>query len=112
MDRLEVLVRAREFISDPARWTKGTASRDAEGNEVDPRDGCTFCIFGALRLAVNDQTFYDYYRQAADELCYDKFGQTEDVKWTALTKFNDAPETTHDDVLALFDKTISRLQEK
>lgn len=110
MDRLEVLVRAREFISDPARWTKGTAARDAEGHEVEPRDGCAFCIFGALRLAVNDQTLYDYYRQAADALCYDQFGQTGDGRWTALTEFNDAPETTHVDVIALFDKTIARLQ--
>jgi len=47
----DILVCARDLISDPARWTQGRFARKEDGNEVNPTDpaACKFCAYGAIR---------------------------------------------------------------
>jgi hypothetical protein len=98
MTTLEILKGARELLSDPARWTQGHAARTAAGRKTsyqDP-DAVCYCPWGALRLVGG---------LGADlvVLSLGFEGTSEFFAW------NDAPERTHTEVLARFDKAVARL---
>ena len=48
-----ILIAARRRLSDPHRWTKGAAARDARGRDVHPLDPAAvrWCALGALQVA-------------------------------------------------------------
>ncbi len=50
----QLLVRAKEIITDPAKWTTNTYARDAEGRHVGPEEPCAacFCTYGAAYRAA------------------------------------------------------------
>ena len=52
----QVLIDAREHISDINRWTQQAYARDEEGNNVRPRDpkACCWCMLGAVAYCSND----------------------------------------------------------
>lgn len=83
------LIAARALIDTPEKWTKGSYERD----------GC-YCVAGALRIAIfggldDNGPYWDRYRTAKRSL------HPSDV-----ILFNDASETTHADMMALFDRAI------
>ncbi len=52
-DTLAVLKAAREWLSDPARWTQRVHFRDADGGLVcDPSNAAQACAEGALVIAA------------------------------------------------------------
>lgn len=104
----DTLIAARAKIASPDLWLKGLNAKDVEGTPVEPDDplACKFCIIGAIRsaeAATDKKTFHKAYKHLKHYLpskC-DNFGSI----------FNDAPETTHADVLSLFDRAIGALND-
>lgn len=85
-------------------WTQRTYARDANGNVVEETDGgaVAFCAAGAC-WAVSS-------REARDALRRQVGLETNTPDWPSISAFNDAPDRTQQDVLALFDRTIARLE--
>lgn len=108
MTTLETLQAARSLIAKG--WIKGDAACTIDGTPVVPWDdnAVAFCTAGAL-VAVDRTSGFSgvygtyvrpYARQALTEALNGKL---------ELTDFNDDPETTKKDVLALYDRAIARL---
>lgn len=103
MSTLTVLVRARALIEKPEAWTKEAMARDVRQAVV--RTGADaaacFCLAGALyKVSERDSCGFN---EALDLL-------TADCGVAGAVYFNDAPTTSHSDVLALFDRAIERLR--
>lgn len=111
----DILQKARELISKPEAWTKGSFARDAEGRTVrdinDDRATC-WCLLGAVSkstrdLSMGNQEYRDArfcLRCAVGARC--GLGDADSPLTTA--SFNDDPHTTHADILAVFDDAIVR----
>lgn len=103
---VEVLTCARELIADPKHWTKDTLARNSAGLVVDVNspDACQYCSMGAIIKCApsTDMRGVDY--TAMDALSR--------VVVVPVPAFNDRDATTHDDVLAAFDKAIAAEKKK
>ena len=101
---------ARDILSEPDAWTKDTRARTASGNPCNPRDtiAVSWCLSGALELAtalMEGRNPRPYYNQACDLLC-------QDTGYPVPSELNDAPETTHERMLAHADAAIASDLEK
>lgn len=102
MTTKEVLEKAKAIIADPFHWTKGAFARNSHGTtviDVTSEDACSFCALGALVRVMENETDYNHARDIL-ELCVG------DKNFPNVPAFNDASETTHADILALFDCAI------
>ena len=107
---------ARKLIKHQDDWAKGKESfdraRDGEVNGI--------CGAGAIYITTEASSFneietngdrYDLAWRALSDCIpaspdfEDKYGRM------SLPLFNDAPETTHADILALFDRAIARAEQ-
>ena len=54
----QIVTRARQLISDPARWTRGELAKRKNGLPIEPSDpeAYRFCAIGALTRAASDLT--------------------------------------------------------
>jgi hypothetical protein len=108
MKPLEILRDARAKIAEPDAWIKGDLARDIDGNVVEPAgaDACQWCLEGALYAAAG--TF------PATPFDWDVYAAWSIVRTCAPTDavyaFNDALETTHEEVLAVLDCAIARAE--
>lgn len=87
-------MKLHKLLSDPSKWTKKAIARDANNNKVgsgDPTAVC-FCLIGAV-FKLHPFSFDD--RQNLYEKIETKVPRGDIVGW------NDAPERTHEEVLAL-----------
>lgn len=92
----EVLTKAKELLKDPKNWNKdGGYYRNAN-----PNSGC-YCIFGALG-EVNEQ-----YGPEWSGILH---GEMTGVSSSLVVEFNDDPDTTHQDLMDWFDKTIREVK--
>lgn len=101
MTPLEILRAARKRIEAPERWTKGAGARFADGTIASPNrvsEAVSFCCIGAL-LDGDQRANTEAYVAMASV-----------VPGGLLAPFNDAPSTSHSDVLAAFDRAIARLE--
>jgi hypothetical protein len=96
MDMLTTLTKARELISDPARWTQGEYARDAKGAEVKPgsKYATCWCALGAVRKVTRRDSAAHGVLTALQKHC----------EGPTVTLFNDGHD--HADVLAMFDRAI------
>jgi hypothetical protein len=94
-----ILVAARALIEHPEAWTKGEYARDKKGNRVSPssRKAACWCARGAILRAAAGNIPAGF--RAHDRLWA--------VIRGSITRWNDAPERTHAEVLAAFDRAIS-----
>ncbi len=94
----DVLIKARELIATPDRWTKGAAWRSASGLATgsDP-DIRSCCALGAIWL-VGRMDIRINTKEAQITLLK--------VVGRKISDWNDAPWRTHDEVLAAFDQAI------
>lgn len=103
---LEVLIAARQWLDDPAHWAKRTMWRDGEGRDTAERFGVrSTCAAGALYFVAgcaSPDTWGETGRNAETASII----LTSLVPYKDISGFNDAPITTHADVLALFDRAI------
>ncbi len=93
----DVLVAARALIAAPERWCKGAVARTQGGLPTTPCDprAVAWCANGAcICVAPNDRLRW----KALDAL--------QESSFRPVPSANDAPSTTHADILALFDKAI------
>lgn len=90
----QMLVEARELIAHPSQWVKGVMSNG---------DGA-YCSLGAVHF-LGDKYGHTTRDQAFDAL--EKI-----IPHRGIVGFNDAPETTHDDVLVMFDQAIANEKTK
>lgn len=89
------LIAARALIDTPENWL-----RDA------PENGNRFCALGACWHIVEDhETTLGKLGLAITKALPSSFVPDGSAK-LAVAQFNDAPETTHADIMALFDRAI------
>lgn len=105
MTTLEILQKAKELIKEREFWIKGSNATDSDRNAIAimSPSACRFCMNGALlRITGFDGQEairgYDNARRAL----YDVLGEE------CLHRFNDKLDTTHEDVMSVFDKAILR----
>lgn len=95
----EVLVAARELVSVPERWTRGAFARDENGDRCSTVSGVRFCVHGAIKHFAQSVFVSD---QVASV-----FAIANGVANDRISDFNDDPETTHPDIVAVFDRAIA-----
>jgi hypothetical protein len=97
---VEVIQAVEDRLTDPEKWTKGHGARDQHGTPVATGSvyATCWCMEGALMLEHYKVALApwrqanNYIRDAAIERTRGLLG---------LVEFNDLPQTTHADVLAL-----------
>ena len=99
---------AKALIDAPERWTKGAFARRADGlmlmrGESWDQASC-FCAEGAIRRSQNGVLPHvlDAFMERAIPKSF-KF----EAHARNFVMFNDHPDTTHADIMALFDRAIS-----
>jgi hypothetical protein len=98
-----VLEKAKELISKPEFWVKGSNATDSDGVStaiLDPY-ACRFCMNGALLRVTGFASPTKDYDDARRTL-YEVIPGNDQMH-----RFNDKPETTHADVMEIFDKAIA-----
>lgn len=103
MTTLTVLQEVRELLAAEERWTKGSPARNKRGKPVSSTDkkAVCWCLNGALdKCAPRDASFWP-----SVKLLENILGQGFEGNYM---RFNDAPDTTHKDVLGLLDKAIEK----
>lgn len=111
-DTLATLRAARALIADPARWCRGTEARDAQGFAVPGVSSVAtcWCAIGAVRSAAGGYQWADAAYCLARALHPDApNGFAAEHGIGEVESHNDDPETTHADVLAMFDTAIAAL---
>lgn len=101
----DVLVRAQQILKDGA-WTKGAIARDAYGLKVSPDayDATCWCAIGAIDKAALE-LYGEIPHKELNAIIDSMLLQLPDPFWLIGT-FNDAPETTLEDVINLFQRAI------
>lgn len=94
----ETLVEARKLIEEEKNWVKGAYKREG----IFPRSPL-FCAVGTLREI--DGEYEGLARKALGQALQGN-GPTGNG-WYSVPRFNDHPNTTHADILALFDRAIA-----
>ena len=119
MTAKELLIAARELLSDRAKWTKGVGARDSKGlpTDVDDPDAVSFCSSGAMRYLIHKQPAFDpllreecllLLSHAAHKVRPELVQHSDGKIWdTDYLGINDHPAGTHADVLAMFDAAIA-----
>lgn len=120
---VEIVKAARELISDRAHWGKGSyAAREKVGDQMHNLVGITepdavcFCGLGAIRKAAHASGLPSY--EVEDVFCHEVRGCVPETynseyngeQFAKFANFNDAPETTHEDVLGAFDCLIAKME--
>lgn len=104
----DILIRARGLIDEPSKWHKGHFTADNKGNYVADFNSsrvASRCVRCALIMAVG----IDYKGGQTDINNHPVLGPIEDFllassSFKNLATLNDAEETTHADIMALFDR--------
>lgn len=78
------LIKAKALIDTPEKWLQGALKRN----------GC-FCAMGAGLETRNDEVLFALQHHLPNPA------------WDTIPGFNDAPTTTHADIMALFDRAIA-----
>ena len=102
----ELLIAAKNLISDPNHWTKNVGARNERGTHVlssHPSAVC-FCMLGALNAAAHrNRPQFD--RMNLRDASVKLLQVIPDSPMISM--FNDRPSTTHSDVMKVFDDAIA-----
>ena len=103
----EALIAAKAMISDPKHWHKGSFCEGPGLPDYElPEDYCV-CAWGTLEwLARYGCNIEDQTRLEADAALIDAL--PEPYVW--VPDYNDHKDTTHDDIMALFDRAVERVK--
>jgi len=96
---------ARRLIAEVG-WCQGFDAKDAQGHLVwalDPEAVC-FCVFGAVERAFSGQPIESRYM--IDDEIDDELG------YMTMGKWNDVEGRTRDEVVAMFERVIAKLEAK
>lgn len=107
MSAVETLTKVRELLASPERWTQGFFARDSAGticNFADANAAC-WCLSGALaRVLPEDTDEHEERYDAAGE--YLQAALPERSRTAGYIAWQDKPQRTHAEVLALVDRAI------
>lgn len=105
MTTLQLLLKARALIADPAHWCQGSAAQTGDGFkcDFDAPYAARWCALGAIAKVCREQ------RKDWSPLAQ-VLTQTIGAGGTTLISMND--NRTHQDVLALFDGAIEREKQR
>ena len=83
-----------DLLRDPAHWAKGCYAYNSDGESVAPESeqAVCWCLIGAIKKC--------YPENIANQV--DKLDAL--LETIAIVPFNDAPSTTHDQIVALLEK--------
>lgn len=117
---LSTLIEARRTIALPEHWTKGANARDQEGKALGTavsRKACRWCATGAIYRAnalSNEGSVFDDVEalRVLSSVIAPNGNPNESAVLNTITGFNDAENTSHADVLDLFDQAIECLRER
>ena len=106
------LVLARSFIESEENWIQGVMARDDADVEVDPEDetACRWCVIGAVEKSVIEcfGTNGAEILSGTLSLLTDTMQQRDESRSNHhLAWWNDHGNTTHADVLQIFDAAIT-----
>lgn len=106
-DTLTVLKMGRQLIEDPENWTKGTLARDRYGSNVGTTDtkATQWCAVGALQAHRLD---YPEAISPAHSMLMSALPKSR-RRSSYIQGFNDNPQTTHRQVMNMFDRAIKKL---
>ena len=96
--------RARNLLSDPKRWTKGSDAQKAFTREaIDPKnpEACQWCLRGALKAVALNGDYGPASTAVLDVL--------NERGFKSIPGFNDSYNTKHSDVLRVLDEADARL---
>ena len=113
-DVILVLSNAKKLISVPERWTKVESAKASDGSSVgaDSPIACSWCAHGALKKACHD---YSGTQEGSNLLFFGEDGLfVKALRYLRLCSprsegvivFNDNPDTSHSDVLKLYDDAL------
>ena len=88
----DILIKARGLIDEPEKWCKGASKK-----------GESLCAHNAVNKAAPRRVIGQ--RRIGFRSAIKALGGT-----TKLINFNDHPDTTHADIMALFDRVIDSLE--
>lgn len=91
----EDLIAAKALIDTPEKWTKNYFRTDG---------GC-YCAVGAITQVT---TIPGHFSDRADAACVALRDCLSEEERGSITGFNDLTTTTHDDIMALFDRAIAK----
>jgi len=100
-ETVEILRKAKALIDAPEKWSKRFAAANAAGAMVLPthREARRFCALGAIARAQKAD-----YILAGPVVTAFRSGAA--LGSRPISSWNDAPGTTHADVMAAFDRAI------
>ena len=109
----DVLSKTLQTIKDPNNWTKSFEAITKNGIDVRPEDpeATTYCLYGALRKTLIEMNVIGdrkLYMNVFNEIEKNILHETGPLK-DPIFDFNDAPETKHEDVIHILEKTIANL---
>lgn len=106
MPTAEILRAARAKIAEPGSWTRLEFARDANGRATHSTSDTAvcFCALGAVNAVA-----YLYSRGALRRLLEAAVPPGFESR---VGTYNDHPDTTHADVLALYDRAIEKAERK
>ena len=108
---IDTLKAARAVLTSPENWTKGCYARDAAGDACKPYspNAVKWCAIGAC-AAVSRQSVYSCkLEMVTDELIKCMPNKPDEPGQGDIADWQDAPETTHEQMLAMFDCAITNL---
>lgn len=108
MTPAEQLRAAKALIDTPERWTKGKNARGVHGGVTDPtgKDAVCRCSNGAI--VCSTQRWNSSLGRKLDAAVPKAFsGYAENGFAARFVQYNDHPDTTHADIMKLFDDAIA-----
>ena len=114
MTVLQLLQKARERIKDEESWCKGSLGIDKNNKNIFTQNKLIkahkVCAVGALYVSCNDiKLNVDAIKVLAKNLPKEKPLKKAYIR---ITCYNDKKETTHANILALYDRAIKSLERK
>lgn len=118
-DTAEILRKAKALIAAEEQWTQEEFARDHDDNTTARWEGefslfqpCSFCALGAVSQAIAGHPFGDELgglEMPRFKKCRDYLSAAAGVDATpaSFAFWNDLPERTHAEVMAVFDKAIA-----
>ena len=100
MDTKEILIKAKGLIDSPEKWCKGGFAVDINNHivSVKSESAVCWCAGGATRK------FTGMHNWQVGEVALSRFKPS---GFNSVFGYNDHPDTTHEDIMNLFDKAIA-----
>lgn len=104
VDAIAILSGMRNLLADEKCWTKGAPARDAQGLPAlsASNESVCWCLMGASNRARSDLGL----GVLCDQLAIDALDLALGGGPGVVPSFNDHPDTTHADILAVIDRAI------